>query len=71
MNRAKYVKRARAKLKLTQSELADELGLERRSILRYENGDELPRAMLLAIRQLLDVAKRKRRKKARRHRATH
>ena len=51
---AKYVKRSRAKLRLTQAELADKLGLERRTIMRFEKGrHELPKHVRLAIRYLL------------------
>ena len=60
---ANYVKRARAKLRLTQAELADKLGLERRSIMRFEQGDDLPIQTRLAIRQLLAVYIRKRKRK--------
>lgn len=56
---AGYVKRARAKLKLTQAEFADRLGLERRTIMRYEQGDDLPLQTRLAIRQIVDASKRK------------
>jgi len=60
---AGFVKRSRAKLKLTQSELADELGIERRSILRYERGDDLPPYMRRAIKNLLDETLKRRRGK--------
>ena len=50
---ADFIKRARARLKLTQAELAEMLGLERRSIMRYEKGDQLPPAISLAIKHLL------------------
>jgi DNA-binding XRE family transcriptional regulator len=56
---AGYVKRARAKLRLTQEEFAERLGLERRTIMRYEQGDDLPLLARLAIRQLVDASKRK------------
>ena len=46
---AAYVKRSRAKLKLTQAQLAGKLGLERRSIMRYEQGDELPRLVRIGM----------------------
>jgi DNA-binding XRE family transcriptional regulator len=53
VDNAGFVKRARAKLKLTQGELADLLGLERRSILRYERGDPLPPQTRFAIKWLV------------------
>jgi DNA-binding transcriptional regulator YiaG len=56
---AGYVKRAREKLKLTQEEFAERLGLERRTIMRYEQGDDLPQRTRLAIRQIVDASKRK------------
>jgi DNA-binding XRE family transcriptional regulator len=60
---ASYVKRARAKLKMTQAELAESLGIERRTVMRYEQGDDLPHYMRLAIRQLVAVRARKMMKK--------
>lgn len=61
---ATFVKRARAKLKLTQAEFAEQLGLERRSIVRYERGGFLPPTVQLAIKHLLrthkDTAKMRR-----------
>jgi DNA-binding XRE family transcriptional regulator len=57
-----YVKRARGKLKLTQAQLAEQLGLERRSIMRFEQGDELPRQTRLAIRHLLSIRRKRHRK---------
>jgi transcriptional regulator with XRE-family HTH domain len=62
---AGYVKRAREKLKLTQAELAEALELERRTIMRYEQGEHLPRQTRLAIRQLLDARDRKTQKLSR------
>ena len=56
---AGFVKRARAKLKLTQGQLAEMLGLERRSIIRFEKGDALPPAIRFAIKHLLHRHKRK------------
>lgn len=50
---AAFVKRARANLKLTQTELAEKLGLERRSIIRFEQGDELPAQTYFALRWLV------------------
>jgi DNA-binding XRE family transcriptional regulator len=50
---AALVKRARAKLKLTQAEFAEKLGLERRTIMRFERGDDLPLQTRIAIRHML------------------
>jgi DNA-binding XRE family transcriptional regulator len=50
---ALFVRRSRARLNLTQAELAEELGLHRRSIVRFEHGDPLPLQTRLAIRLLL------------------
>ena len=55
-----YVKRARAKLRLTQAEFAEALGLERRSVVRYENGGPLPLQTRLAIMQLVGSKERRR-----------
>lgn len=49
---AKYVKRTRTSLGLTQVELAARLGLDRRSIIRYEQGEELPQLVRLALKYL-------------------
>ena len=62
---AAFVQRARAKLGLTQSELADRLGLERRSIMRFERGDELLLHVRLAIKHLLHLHERECRKQHR------
>jgi DNA-binding XRE family transcriptional regulator len=59
---AGYVKRQRAKLKLTQDGLAKELGLERRTIMRFEKGDDLPIQTRLAIKQLVEHKERKTKK---------
>jgi DNA-binding transcriptional regulator YiaG len=61
---AGYVKRAREKLKLTQAEFAERLGLERRTIMRYEQGDDLPQRTRLAIRQLIEASKRKKQRQS-------
>ena len=51
---ARYVKTARGRLSLTQEELGDVLGRDRRSIGRYERGEEeLPPSLRLAIEALL------------------
>lgn len=55
---AGFVKRARAKLKLTQGELAEQLGLERRTVMRYERGDQLPPQTRFAIKWLVARDKR-------------
>jgi DNA-binding XRE family transcriptional regulator len=54
---ADYVKKSRARLGLTQAEFADALGLERRTIMRFEKGDELPLQTQLAIRQLRTLSR--------------
>ena len=60
---ALFVKRAREQRKLTQAELAEKLGLERRTIGRFEKGDELPLQTRIAIRYLLLFQDRKRRER--------
>jgi transcriptional regulator with XRE-family HTH domain len=50
---AQFVRLARAKLKMTQAEFAKRLGLERRSILRYEKGEPLPPTVYFAIKFLV------------------
>jgi len=64
--RPDFVKNARAILSLTQRELARILGIDRRTILRYEKGFPLPERTHLAIQQLLSgrSAKRRTRKAA-------
>jgi len=49
-----FVKRARARLGLSQREFAERLGLSRHSIIRYEQGWPLPERTKLAMQQLLD-----------------
>jgi DNA-binding XRE family transcriptional regulator len=49
-------------MRLTQVGLANKLGIERRSILRFEKGEPLPTVSRLAIIQLLVVYTRKRRR---------
>jgi len=56
---ADFVKKARQRLKLTQAQLAEALGLERRSIVRFEKGEELPLQTRLAIERLVEKRKRK------------
>jgi transcriptional regulator with XRE-family HTH domain len=55
---AGFVKRARAKLKLTQGQFAELLGLERRTVMRYERGDQLPPQTRFAIKWLVARDKR-------------
>jgi transcriptional regulator with XRE-family HTH domain len=58
MRTAEFVRRARAKLNLTQAELAKALGLERRSIMRYEKGSPLQPHIRYAIKWLVARDKR-------------
>jgi DNA-binding XRE family transcriptional regulator len=63
---AEFVKGARARLDLTQAEFAERVGLERRSIVRYEQGGELSLTVKLAIKYLmlrLDLQEQKREQK--------
>jgi len=48
-----FVRDARERLGLTQDELAARLGLDRKTINRYENGWPIPERSRLAIQQLL------------------
>jgi DNA-binding XRE family transcriptional regulator len=50
---AEFVLAAREALDLTQAELASKIGRNRKAIIRYEQGDLLPTAVHLAIKQLL------------------
>ena len=52
---AEFVRTARAKLNLTQSKLGELVGRDRRSIIRYEQGEELPPGLRLAIMHLLST----------------
>jgi DNA-binding XRE family transcriptional regulator len=52
-NTADFVRDAREKLKLTQEQMAEQLGLERRTIIRYERGGNLPATVRMAITHLL------------------
>lgn len=61
MTSARYVKTARTQLGLTQGEFARELGLNRHTIMRYEQGYVLPERSRLAIAQLLIKRKQRRR----------
>ena len=58
-NTAQLVRRARKKLGLTQAELGERLGLERRTIIRFEQGEHLPTQTRLAIRHLMTLHNRK------------
>lgn len=60
VNTANFVKRSRAKLGLSQREFAAKLGLERRTVMRYERGDELPRLVRLAMKHLVNLHEHKR-----------
>ena len=50
---ADFVRAARERLKLTQEQMAEQLGLERRSIIRYERGGNLPATVRMAIEHIL------------------
>jgi DNA-binding XRE family transcriptional regulator len=46
----------RARLELTQAQLAKQLGVERRTILRYEAGVfKVPREMLEVVKQMAET----------------
>jgi len=68
---ADFVRDARTKLGLSQGELATKLGLERRTVNKYEQrGADVPTTVELAVRYLLHVdrvnrASRRRRRVAR------
>ena len=50
---AEYVLKTREMLGLTQAELADKLGMERRTVMRYETGQNpVPKHVYLALKQL-------------------
>lgn len=53
MEQSEFVKRARMKLALNQIEFGKILGRERSAIIRYEQGDDVPPAIMLAIKQLV------------------
>lgn len=52
---AKEIKELRKKLKLTQQELADKIGVDRVTVARWENGNKRPSN--LAERQLARLKK--------------
>jgi DNA-binding XRE family transcriptional regulator len=62
---ANYVARARKRLKLTQIELGDTLGVSRWTIARLEEGrdEDIPERTRLAIAGLLTARRAKRKKK--------
>jgi transcriptional regulator with XRE-family HTH domain len=48
-----YLRIIRARLEMTQAELAKRLGIERRTVLRYENGIfKIPASRLEAIKRM-------------------
>ena len=56
---AEFVLAARETLDLTQAELAEKIGRNRKAIIRYEQGEPLPTGLHLAIKQLLTEHKAK------------
>lgn len=58
---AEFVRDAREKLGLTQAELADKLGIERRTIMRYEGSTPLPLTTRFALMYLLSRRRKKKR----------
>jgi predicted transcriptional regulator len=54
MSDNQYVRQTRRQLSLTQGELADLLYVTSRTVLRYENGGNVPIRKLLAIQNLLE-----------------
>jgi len=56
-----FIKSARIKLGMTQAELAAALGIERRSVMRYEQGRRrITQTTALAIKQVLAQHKQSR-----------
>jgi transcriptional regulator with XRE-family HTH domain len=51
---ARYVKSARTAMELSPAAFGEKLGVTRQTIWRYESGDPVPRAVLIAIKALLD-----------------
>jgi transcriptional regulator with XRE-family HTH domain len=50
-----YLRVLRARLALTQAQLAKRLGIERRTVLRYEQGTfQIPPARLEAVRRMAE-----------------
>ncbi len=57
-----FIRKTRAKLGLTQAQLAERLGKGKRTIIRYENGDTpLPQSVVMALQALKEKAKHDRR----------
>jgi DNA-binding transcriptional regulator YiaG len=55
MTDKEYVRQARHRLKLSQSQFADRLFVCPRSVLRWENGQPVPIRKVLAIQNLLEL----------------
>ena len=66
---ADFVRNSRIRLNLTQEELAETLGFERRSIMRFERGAFLPTYVRLALECLL--MKQQQKKQRAKERAAH
>jgi transcriptional regulator with XRE-family HTH domain len=50
-----YLRVIRARLEMTQAELARRLGVERRTVLRYENGIfKIPKELLEAVKRMAE-----------------
>jgi transcriptional regulator with XRE-family HTH domain len=50
-----YLRLMRSRLEMTQAELARRLGIERRTVMRYENGIfKIPPAQLHAVEQMAE-----------------
>jgi DNA-binding XRE family transcriptional regulator len=50
-----YPRIMRARLELTQAQLAKRLGLERRTVMRYEQGTfQIPRARMEAVKRMAE-----------------
>ena len=58
-----FVKDARGKLNLSQERFGQRLGVNRHTIMRYEQGKPMPERMRLAILRLLDEDRRERRRR--------
>lgn len=53
MEASQFVRSARARLRISQEEFAKLLGVERKTIGRYESGNNVPKRAVMAIRHLL------------------
>jgi DNA-binding XRE family transcriptional regulator len=62
-NTAAFVRQARATLGLSQPQLGKLVGRTKRTIIRYEQGEELPPAIDLAIQHLISKNKQRRKRK--------